>query len=233
VAEPTSCCTVPGGYCARVDTLFNLPGVHVTDVAWRRPGRGRERLVLSVETAPGPAGCPGCGVLAAGVGRRVRRLHDIPAFGAPVELGWRQRRHFCAEGACPVGGFSEDTDLARPRAKLTLRAAWWAIGCIQSDTASVASVARRLGVDWHTVWSAIAPLLSELADDPARLAGVTTLGVDEHIWHHTPQPGKGPKELTGMVGLTRRNTGRDGKPQTQARLLDLVPGGQGRPTPAG
>jgi hypothetical protein len=23
----------PGGYCARVDTLFNMPGVHVLDVA--------------------------------------------------------------------------------------------------------------------------------------------------------------------------------------------------------
>ena len=34
MAEPTSCCVVPGGYCARVDTLFNLPGVHVLDVAW-------------------------------------------------------------------------------------------------------------------------------------------------------------------------------------------------------
>jgi hypothetical protein len=33
MAEPTSCYAEPGGYCARVDT-FNLPGVHVLDVAW-------------------------------------------------------------------------------------------------------------------------------------------------------------------------------------------------------
>jgi hypothetical protein len=57
----------------------------------------------------------------------------------------------------------------------------------------VASVARRLGVDWHTVWAAIKPLLAELADDPNRLTGVDTVGVDEHIWHHQPRPGKGPK----------------------------------------
>ena len=38
MAEPTSCCVEPGGYCARVDTLFNLPGVHVLDVAWRDRG---------------------------------------------------------------------------------------------------------------------------------------------------------------------------------------------------
>jgi hypothetical protein len=48
----------PGGYCARVDTLFNLLGVHVLDVAWlggrgwspggaafdRGDGRGRGRV---------------------------------------------------------------------------------------------------------------------------------------------------------------------------------------------
>jgi hypothetical protein len=40
MAEPTLCCVEPGGYCARVDTLFNLPGVHVLDVAWHE-GCGR------------------------------------------------------------------------------------------------------------------------------------------------------------------------------------------------
>ncbi len=179
-------------------------------------------LRLVVETGPAETGCPGCGVIAEARGRRLRRLHDIPAFGAPVELVWRQRRYRCAEPACPVGGFSEDHELAVPRAKLTVRAAWWAISCIQRDTASVASVARRLGVDWHTVWEAIKPLLEELADDPDRLAGVDTVGVDEHIWHHQPRPGKGPKEQTGIVDLTRRN----GKPR--ARLLDLVPGRSGK-----
>lgn len=53
------------------------------------------------------------------------------------------------------------------------------------------------------------------------------LGVDEYIWHHIwTKPidagGQGPKELTGMVNLTRDATGR-----TRARLLDLVPGRSG------
>jgi hypothetical protein len=48
----------------------------------------------------------------------------------------------------------------------------------------VVALARRLGVDWHTVWDAIAPLLHELAGDPARLTGVDTLGVDEQIVRH-------------------------------------------------
>ena len=222
MAEPTSCCTAPGGYCKRVDTLFNQPGVHVTDV-----GRGEDQLSLTVETHPRLIGCPGCGVVAGSHGRRLRRLHDIPAFGAPVELWWRVRRYRCHEPLCEVGVFTEDHDLALARGKLTTRAAWWAISCIQRDTASVASVARRLQVDWHTLWSAIRPLLEDLADDPARLAGVEILGVDEHIWHHVPRPGKGPKEQTGMVDLTRRPDAK-GQVRPRARLLDLVPGRSGR-----
>lgn len=47
------------------------------------------------------------------------------------------------------------------------------------------------------------------------------------IWHHVStkpadQGGRGPKELTGMVDLTRGQHGR-----TRARLLDLVPGRSG------
>jgi len=210
------------------------PGIHVIDVGWRNERDGeaiREQLVLSVETDPGLMGCPACGVVALSQGRRIRRLRDIPAFGAPVELLWRVRRWRCVEPSCPIGTFTEGNDLAFARAKLTTRAAWWAISCIQRDTASVAALARRLGVDWHTVWKAIAPLLEELADDPARLAGVEVLGVDEHIWHHAPRPGKGPKELTGMVDLTHQpdlRPGKTGQVRPRARLLDLVPGRSGR-----
>ncbi|WP_230084373.1 hypothetical protein [Nocardioides marmotae] len=53
------------------------------------------------------------------------------------------------------------------------------------------------------------------------------LVVDQHIWHRvTTRPiedgGRGPKELTGMVDLTRDQQGR-----VRARLLDLVPGRSG------
>ena len=83
------------------------------------------------------------------------------------------------------------------------------------------------GSTWRTVWRAIAPLLQQMADDESRFAGVTALGVDEHVWHHvSTRPvadgGRGPKELTGMVDLSRDSKGR-----TRARLLDLVPGRSG------
>jgi transposase len=95
MAEPMSCCALPGSYCARIDALFNHDGVHVIDVRWRS-----DRLWLTLETDPVAVGCPGCGVLAGRHGRRVRRLHDIPAFGAPVELTWRVRRFRCQESLC-------------------------------------------------------------------------------------------------------------------------------------
>lgn len=74
---------------------------------------------------------------------------------------------------------------------------------------------------WKTPWRAVRPRLVDLAGDEVRLVGVTTLGIDEHVWHHTPHRGaaKGPTMLTGMVDLTRD---ADGK--VRARLLDFVPG---------
>lgn len=133
MVEPTSCCAVPGGRCARVDISFTISGVHLIDMARRGPDeQSGERLVLTVETHPGPVGCPGCGVLATGAGRRVRRLHDIPAFGVPVVLVWRSRRHRCPELRCAVEGVSEESELATTNAKLTTRAMWWAIGCLRT-----------------------------------------------------------------------------------------------------
>ena len=81
------------------------------------------------------------------------------------------------------------------------------------------------------MWNSIKPLLQAMADDPARFDRVTSLGVDEHVWHHVTEPtatGPRSKQLTGMVDLTRD---ADGKPR--ARLLDLVPGRSGKPTATG
>jgi transposase len=143
-------------------------------------------------------------------------------------LVWRKRRWICPEPLCQVGSCVEqDLDVAAPRAKLTTRACRWAIEQIRREHASVNGVRRQLGTGWRTVWESIKPLLETAAADPARFEGVAILGVDEHVWHHvSTKPiedgGRGPKELTGMVDLTRDANGR-----TRARLLDLVPGRSG------
>ena len=186
-------------------------------------------LVVGVESPRTPMGCPSCGVIAHSHGRSDVTLVDAPCFEGPVQVVWRKRIWRCQEAACPRKAFTEqDEDIARPRALLTTRACWWAINQIRREHGSISGIARQLGTTWNTVWSSIRPLLQEMADDEDRFAGVTRLGVDEHVWHHVSEfpiaeGGRGPKQLTGMVDLT---PDVDGKPR--ARLLDLVPGRSGK-----
>jgi hypothetical protein len=49
MAEPTSCCVVSCGYCACVDTLFDLPGVHVLDLG---PNRKSSRQTITISYRP-------------------------------------------------------------------------------------------------------------------------------------------------------------------------------------
>ena len=48
----------------------------------------QQRLVLTVESDQLEHGCPGCGVLAVGHGRRCRVLHDAPSLGRVTVLRW-------------------------------------------------------------------------------------------------------------------------------------------------
>jgi transposase len=185
-------------------------------------------LRVEVESPARVEGCRVCGVVMGSHGRREVRLIDTPCFGRPVELRWRKRTWRCAEPDCPGGLVTEqDERVAAPRALLTTRACWWAIRQLRREHASVLGLARQLGTTWRTLWRAIAPLLERMAAEESRFAGVTALGVDEHVWHHvSTKPiedgGRGPKELTGVVDLSRDSKGR-----TRARLLDLVPGRSG------
>lgn len=229
MSEGTACSRACSAscYCARCDLLVGLDGLHVTSVEEVATKRG-VRLRVEVESPARVEGCVTCGVVAASRGRRLVRLVDSPCFGRPVELWWRKRTWRCEEPDCPTGTFTEqDESVAKPRALLTRRACWWAITQLRREHASVAGLARQLGTTWRTLWKAIRPLLQTMADDETRFDGVTCLGVDEHVWHHvSTKPiedgGRGPKELTGMVDLSR-----DSKGKTHARLLDLVPGRSG------
>ena len=221
MTDPTSCCRVHGGYCQRCDVLVGLVGLHVTGVERTEGG-------LRVDVESGQltvVGCPSCGVVAHAHGRQTVELIDAPCFTAPVRLWWRKRRFRCPEPSCPVTSFMEqDPDIAPARGLLTRRATRWAIGQMRRENASVQGLARQLGCSWKTLWRAVRPVLEAAAADEDRFAGVTTLGVDEHVWHHVStkpvdQGGRGPKEFTGMVDLARDKDGH-----LHARLLDLVPG---------
>ena len=87
------------------------------------------------------------------------------------------------------------------------------------DRATVAAVARELGLSWDTVNSiAMDATRMIVAADTGRLDGVRVIGVDEHRWSHTRRPGE-DGYVTVIIDLTPvlDGTGR-------ARLLDLVPG---------
>lgn len=229
MSEPTACADArrhdPASYCSNCDLLVGLDGLRVADVTRDADAGG---LTVVVESPKAPAGCGRCGVVAHSNGRREVTLVDAPCFDRPTRLVWRKRTWRCAEPSCPTGVFTEQRpQVAAPRALLTVRACWWAVGQLRREHASVAGIARQLGTTWNTVWSSIRPLLEQMDADPSRFDDVARLGVDEHIWHHVstrPEAdgGRGPKELTGMVDLT---PAPDGTPR--ARLLDLVPGRSG------
>ena len=203
-------------WCTRADAIFDVPGMHVTEVQVD----DQQRLVLTVESAQLAAACPGCGVMAIGHGRRVRVLHDAPSFGRVTLVRWLVRVWRCREPACPAGTFSEVHDLAPPRMALTVRAVRWATDALSCDDTTVSALARHLGVDWHTAWDAIEVEAKARTKDPARLAGVRTLGVDEHIWR--PSRIGVDRAVTIMVDLTRDQAGC-----LHARLLDAVVGRSG------
>lgn len=92
-----------------------------------------------------------------------------------------------------------------------------AVKSIVVDRMSIARVAANLGVAWNTASDAILSAGTELLIDSAdRLEGVTTVGVDEHVWRHTRH---GDKYVTVIIDLTPTRT-RTGT----SRLLAVVEG---------
>lgn len=138
-----------------------------------------------------------------------------------MRVRWRKRIWRCPEPSCPVATFSEQHDFLPVRAKLTTRAVAWAVDALEHDDTTVSALARHLGVDWHTCWDAVEAEAKRRLADPARLAGVSVLGVDEHIWRPS-RIGAKDRAVTSMVDLTRDNDGN-----LHARLLDVVPGRSG------
>jgi transposase len=116
--------------------------------------------------------------------------------------------------------FVHDCDrLARPRAKTTRRCARFVLRRLMIDKATVAAVARELGLAWVTVNTiALDATRTLIAADTGRFDGVAVIGVDEHRWAHTAHA-EGQGYVTVITDLTDVVAGRG-----PARLLDLVPG---------
>ena len=106
---------------------------------------------------------------------------------------------------------------ADPRAKLSRAAVRWALTGLVIHHLTVARIAQALGVSWNTANTAV---LGEgqrlLINDPTRFDGMRVIGVDEHVWRHTPHQ---DRYVTVILDLTpiRDRSG-------PSRLLDMVPG---------
>jgi transposase len=164
---------------------------------------------LGVQTTATVIGCAGCGVRATPHGRRTVRVRDLPIGGRPVVLAWSKRLWRCREPACGVRTWTEQAAAIGPRAVLTQRARAEACRRVGKDAHAVAAVARDLGVGWATIMRAVRDYGTPLLEDPTRLDGVTTLGLDETSFLKATR--RAPtRYVTGLVDLEG------------GRLLDLV-----------
>ncbi len=173
-----------------------------------------DRAVLECRVVDDDPWCRKCG--AEGVARDTvtRPLAHEPFGHRPTTLLVRVRRYRCAH--C-LRTWRQDTTKAAPRAKISRGGMSWSLKAIVVDHLTVSRAAAGLGVSWHTANTAIlAEGRRRLIDDPHRFDGVTTVGVDEHVWRHTRH---GDKYVTVIIDLTpaRDKTG-------PARLLDMVEG---------
>jgi transposase len=142
-------------------------------------------------------------------GRRPVRVRDLPIGGRPVVLAWRKRIWRCREPACGVRTWTERVAAIGPRAVLTQRARAEACRRVGKDAHAVAAVARDLGVGWATIMQAVGDHGTQLVDDPRRLDGVATLGLDETNFLKATRLAP-TRWVTGLVDLER------------GRLLDVV-----------
>lgn len=196
-----------------VTALFGLPGFQVlsaenVDGEWH----------LGVQTPRELVGCGECGAVARVKDRRVVTVRDLPIAGVPVLLRWRKRVFHCRYVLCPNKSWTEQHDAIAPRAVLTDRARQWAFEQVGHHDRSVSAVADQLGVAWHTIMTQVNERGKPLISDPARLDGVSALGVDETAFLRAT----GTHPTLYATGIADLSPGRP------AMLLDVVQGRSGR-----
>jgi transposase len=167
----------------------------------------------AIETTADLVGCPDCGAVAELHDRRPSWIRDLPAAGRPVTLVWIKRVWRCPHPRCGRRTWTETSEHIAPRATLTERARVEICRRVGEGGQSVAAVAREFGVGWHTAMAAVRAHGTPRVEDPARLADVEAIGLDETAFQ-AASAHRSTSFVTGIVDLSRR-----GGP---ARLLDIV-----------
>lgn len=174
-------------------------------------------LELLVQTTADMVGCPQCGAVARAKDRRPSWVRDLPVGGRPVVICWVKRVWSCPHELCPARTWTEQHAAIAPRACLTERARQWAFEQVGSRDAAVSRTAAALGVSWWTVMNQVIDRGLPLIQDPARLAGVTAVGVDETAYLRAT----GAHATEFATGIADLSAGRP------TRLLDVVAGRSG------
>ncbi|RMB60240.1 ISL3 family transposase [Tessaracoccus antarcticus] len=195
-----------------LDQFCRLDRLGLSVVAQRvEPGY----TMLSCVPTTAPTSCPVCGQPGGRHDTVVRRVAHVPFRWKPTILEVLAPRYRCR----PCGRiWRHNLQAAAPsRSKLSRDAITLAVKSVVIDRMSIARIAANLGVAWKTAHDAILASAAELLiNDPDRLDGVTTVGVDEHVWRHTRFGGK---YVTVIIDLTPTRTGTG-----PSRLLAVVEG---------
>lgn len=164
--------------------------------------------------------CPQCALACRVRDHLERTLTDLAIAGHPSLLHIRVPRLHCTNDDCPVRIFRAGLPkTAVRRSPVTKRVARRILQRMAVDKISVKAYAAALGIGWDTVNSlALAARRTLVYGDPARLAYVRGLGVDEHKWKHVRADGSA-SFVTVIVDVIPQVDGVE-----PARLLDVVPG---------
>jgi transposase len=207
-------CPVADVICRTLELGIHITGARITDSD-----------VTVIEAAPRePLGyCPDCGAEGRLRDHVIRKLTDVPITGHPTRLHVRLPRYQCVHAGCRRTIFQHHLDAAEPGAKTTKRATTWILKRLIHDQMSISAISRALGLGWDLVNQLATTAAKSLVyTDPAHLAGVRVLGIDEHCWKHVR--GQGDDSFaTIFVDLTPLIDGSG-----RARLLDVKAGRSAR-----
>lgn len=174
-----------------------------------------DRAIIECRVTEPDPWCRRCGAEGVPHDTVTRMLAHEPFGHRPTTLKIRVRRYRCSW--CRKVWREDTSAAAGERAKISRAGVRWALEALVLDHLTVARAAAGLGVSWHTANTAILDAGKQLLlDDPNRFDGVTTIGVDEHVWRHTR---RGDRYVTVIIDLTPVREQRG-----PARLLDMVPG---------
>jgi transposase len=158
-------------------------------------------LVYAIETTATSVTCSRCRRRARAKDRRTVLIRDLPAGDRPVTLAWRKRIWSCPNRRCRVKTWTERSWLAGPRRVLTERVRSEICRRVGEECSAVAVEARHFGVTWSTAWHAVVDCGQPLVDDPDRLAGVRSGGLDETVFRHAHRQRR-RSFVTGVVDVT-------------------------------